>query len=925
VLHYNILIRLLHCISLCAHIFVGVGDETAPEPRNVLPVQHRKQTTSEYKMKFVEWPLQERTQPFVPEVAEQLDLFHETADTPNPYRSRSVLKADYPGHDVTELGASTGSGPRAGGAVAGTPSAAPGQRDANPKSFAWSLLDGGAQYQDADEEEDSEAQRRRRHAPKCLVDGNNCSEYTRTYGVPPPHASYVNLQRTAKPAVGEALQLFSAKNNNAQDAAEIDAARSASEYNAQFTGHKSAGSSDLLAETAASVAAHSQSHHPSQFAWALVNAGDKSLVDSPPREKRPVMPNQDMSEYNRKFQWPAGDGPRKTKASKAKKSSAAKDENAEGSGNQEDFAAAADTTHRPTVDSIIGLDAADLSATRWQSEYDLQCAELRAKQLSLLGGAAGHIAGLASKKHDDIPRNYAWEMPPAPVEAWKDPNEANTARPPQEQLSEYGTSFVAWPNSQRPTIKPNAVVETLNLFDTTGSGDSKSGSGSSTDGNERMQSEYANKFHAFDASSTVTKQAAYSNQRGVPLPPQFAWPRVDPEQPKSAAAPVKSALHIPFEEVSEYDSKFAWPAVIAPATICRPVTIGAAAVGSTASSVIVPIPSKGDAVDGSSGEVSQWMSNYDAQAASMLRASQLDAQKTQQQQDGAQHPAVAAGLISLRQDDVPHFYAWMDKEAAKKAATPVLLPRYGPNSLRTEHDASFVAWPVHKAEIVVPKATAETLNLFKAGGGSGGEGDAEHGAISSGGNATKAEPLLSEYDASFVGHSSRDLRAMENPYGNKRSSAIEEPKPAQFAWPLVDPQPAAAPEKKRSSTPNPNAAHSEYSTQFTWHSAEALAKAQEPLQWVPREGGSARRTTGPAPSADNRVVGMTGPDAAPAKAADWKSEYDDRCATLRLLQEAEQQQRQYEAPFIAGRATAARDEAPAYYAWEPAGMFILQM
>jgi hypothetical protein len=768
--------------------------------------------TSEYKNRFVEWGQQERQQPVVPVAATHLNLFKEDHPTQRgqggPDRTSSVLRHDYPGHDVTALGSRAPAHPDRG--------------DANPKSFAWPLVDGNLP-----EEEDEQTTRMRKHRQKNLVNGANCSEYTRTFANPPADA-YNNPAKAHKPTAGKALDLFADK-----------ARGQVSEYKAQY--HAFPGSS-----TPERQRAHPRTDgdRPTQFAWSLVNGGDATL-ESPVREKRPPKAGDDVSEYNRKFNWPAGE------RSPVRRSAAPGEDSHDG-------------THLAGADSIMGLDAADLNSSKWQSEYDLQCARLRQKQQELRGPE--HIAGVASKDNGKIPRNYAWEMPPVPV---PDPSLV-VHHFDAAQHSEYGESFKQWPQqAKRESYKPTVVSESLNLFREK---DQKDVNADDIDAmNARLQSEYNEKFHAFEANSA--RQQSAGGLRGVPLPPQFAWPRVDPPAPPSEKP--RGDLHVAFNEVSEYGSSFAWPSSIEPAKIVRPTTPSGTAV--TSASLIFPV---GDS--STPEEESQWVSEYDAHTKDVLGSVE----------------APTAGMPSFPHAQIPNFYAWIDKNGQAKKEPQPERPRYSANQVRSEHDAAFAPPAAVPAKVspVVPKVTTDSLNLMALPPGS------------------KYVPGVTEYDSKYVGHSAEAVKQLENPYANKKSSAIEVPKPAQFAWPLVDGEPKTENEPPRETA---NTAHSEYSTQFTWH---GLADTVNGRRATRASASVADEATALAETA--RAVVEKGPiavDETALRASDWQSEYDDRSSALQRKQKelALKETLHVPEPRTAGLVTAPQDDCPAFYAWEP--------
>ena len=752
--------------------------------------------------------------PFIPAKPVDLNLFEEPIGASlSPERTASVLHQDYPGHDVLALSA-----------VARTASPICNRLDTNPKSFAWPLVDGGA-GPDADEEE-HQALLRKHRVKNLVMPNSNCSEYTRTFATPPME-SYMNRTKPQKAVPGKALDLF-AENAGCEEAKK-------SEYDASFK--QPVGAEVPVHVTASSQTAARMQNNPNQFAWSLVNGGEQTL-DSPPRAKRPVLPDQDMSEYSRKFHWP----PATDRTSPVRSTAAA------------------------ATESIIGLDV-DSQPSQWQSEYDLQCAQLRQKQQDLVAsGSTGHIAGVPSKKHDKFPTNYAWEVTPsvaAPVTELPEPSEYT-----QNAHSEYADSFVKWPTVPRDIIKPKPLTETLNLFRTEACVETKSVDSADCTAvvHAPVKSEYADSFHAFDASAAAARTHSVGGQRGLPLPPQFAWPRVDPPSPPTEHMRATDGEPV-FSETSEYNSKFAWPARIE-----RPAPVRNTTAQATNTSIIVPIPDKTDTTSSESNE-KRWVSEYDAHSADIL----LHSADT----------ASVAGMATAVHGRIPHFYAWSEKDVVQRPP-PVELPRYAGEQVKSEHDEKFVAWPVvSKVESPVRTMQKEpALNLLSFS-------NTEE-------NGKTREPLSSEYHAKFIAHTAEELSQQVNPFTHQRSSAIEVPKPPQFAWPLVDgiPNKEAHIPVETATTP-----HTEYATQFVWNGFPETASSQSQLP-ISRS----QSSTGPIPVDEEAV-----------RTSDWRSEYDDRCATLRQKQE----ELLSSSEFTAGRHSVPPETAPSFFAYENNGMYIL--
>lgn len=664
-----------------------------------------------------------------------------------------------------------------------------------------------------------------------MMPNNASSEYARSFTAP-SHEAYLNRPHLEKPVAGKALDLFAEDATiSAAEAQKRVHERLTSENHAEFHAFPDAPSPTRV--TATSRTTGLNQNYPTQFAWSLVNGGAQTL-ESPTRSKRPVLPNQDMSEYSRKFNWPP-----QVEQPQPRRSSA---------------------PGPTTTEAILGRDGTALGGKEWQSEYDQQCAELRRKLDELrTSGGSQHVAGVPTKTREAPPTNYAWEVPPPPA-----PTDVHPEPATEVVRSEYDESFKQWPLAKPEIVRPRVDANTLNLFREEPSAESKV-----TD-----KSEYAEQFHAFDSSATRPPIA--SATRGLPLPPQFAWPRVEPPQPPTEH--VKSANEVRFAETSEYDSKFTWPKPVAPvedAVATGPLRM--TMVGAP-SSVILPIPDKDD------NQPQHWVSEYGAHAADAVH-----------KEDVRDQPA--AGRVTVVQKDIPHFYAWREKDVPPPPAPKAVLPRYHGEAVRSEYDDAFKAWPVTDAP-AAPKVPVrqQTLNI-----------------LTDTSNLTApAGSLKSEYDAQFVPHTAEEVKSLENPYKNLKSSAVEVPKPPQFAWPLVDGVPHQEGVKPTTSA---NAPHSEYETQFVWRGFDS---AEISGRRGPKHGqASALDETGTALAAKVKAVSATAPlalDEEAMRTADWRSEYDDQCATLRKKQEELNLHAAAQLP-VAGVHSVAPDQAPAFYAY----------
>ena len=67
---------------------------------------------------------------------------------------------------------------------------------------------------------------------------------------------------------------------------------------------------------------------------------------------------------------------------------------------------------------LLGLGGGASNGDNWQSEYEERFTALRLQQRALLRSGAveeGHVAGVASERHDAYPVNYAWKEAPQEV------------------------------------------------------------------------------------------------------------------------------------------------------------------------------------------------------------------------------------------------------------------------------------------------------------------------------------------------------------------------------------------------------------------------------------------------------------------------------------------------------------------------------
>lgn len=488
--------------------------------------------------------------------------------------------------------------------------------------------------------------------------------------------------------------------------------------------------------------------------------------------------------------------------------------------------------------SIYAVDPDDLNAGKWQTEYDEQCATLRKKQQAL---KSSMVAGRPTGARDPVPVNFAWDpstMPPPPppsataAAASYKPRHAH----PEHFHSEYEEKFLPWFMEKNEAVRHEG--EKLNLF----AEDQSAATGAVP--SKAMKSEYESQYQPKDG--LVADHVRFKAHRDENIPPQFAWPLDTESLPKPPPKPVKPT---PPLEKSEYESNFTWqtapPFKSVKRTNCEP-----------------PIP-----VDDDQPE-SLWKTEYDANSEGAVTVAK-----------GGKFSSQPAGLIGLRAEDVPSFFAWADAEEKK----PVVLPQpaFPAEVVPTEYQEQFQSSGLTLED--KPKRFKEPQNpdWFHLESGNG--------------------TFTTEYDSNFKWKTgqvnSRFQDSAAGTIGHQTSA------PHQFAWGLLDgnkPRPKSAPPR---TSRVPFKESTEYESKFNWTSEDYKQ---------PRQSAKSNQI-------DHFQAAAT-LDFNPAKddvTSQWESEYDDRCEQLRKRQqEVCLDTLNSAAQTVSNMRIAAEGSAPPFFAWQ---------
>eukprot|EP01033_Poteriospumella_lacustris_P007999 gene7999-5756_t len=424
------------------------------------------------------------------------------------------------------------------------------------------------------------------------------------------------------------------------------------------------------------------SHKPPAFAWSLVD-GEKPRI--PPEHHDPAHSQMGESEYTRKFHWPTAEQYRAQQQQAQRR----------GSGDRSGKDTLAATLF--PVDSVSSQAVQPLLSEYQQQYYDKD----------IFGNDARPPA--SPKRDSNAPKQFAWALSNngaaySQIDEDADDTKVKRLRPATSDLSEH-TNKYKWPvgaEAHHVIRKPDEshalkVGQVFALDD-----DQQDPRGWAT--------EYDEKFHklrqrqrALAASvaantgdehvagvPTAARPAIPSNfawketdvppppvttrvpkhvspdhfhteyeekflawknaQAATDAPPQFAWPLVD--QPRVLPPPSPTKPSKPLEK-SEYETKFLWPTQTQPVKSFKPQA------DPTTVSTAPPMAIEEGAT------AAQWKSETQDPTAASKKPKKAGTSPTVA---GGNH---SAGLVYVRDEDVPSFFAWADAEAQK---VPVVMP-----------------------------------------------------------------------------------------------------------------------------------------------------------------------------------------------------------------------------------------------------------
>lgn len=368
--------------------------------------------------------------------------------------------------------------------------------------------------------------------------------------------------------------------------------------------------------------------NPPQFAWPLMDGELKQPAPSSPKRK-------EFSEYTAKYHWPSTNV--NPVSSPGRRPSSPGD----------------------STTPVFAVDNEKYDASKWQSEYDSKCAELRKKQQELFRP----VAGVATKLVNNIPPNFAWvgdqQKPPADYQP-------TSAQDPSHFKTEYLENFLRWrvDGAQPPTL--SKAEDHLNLF--------QSDSRNTGVGKGSFNTEYQEKFQAVIGNDEVQ----FKKKDSASIPPQFAWPLVD----KPLPSPPPQRSQAPRTVRTEHQSNFAWPPQPPAVPLKKPEDHS---------------PLFG--IDEQNKDAMNWKSEYDSHANDIRSPPNNDL-------------AVApAGITTTNAENVPSFFAWAEEEDRKALPPqPAVKVFHDPEAYKTESHESF-----RKPRDVIPQEKFhdhDTLNLF---------------------------------------------------------------------------------------------------------------------------------------------------------------------------------------------------------------------
>lgn len=362
---------------------------------------------TEYKTKFVEWPVEHD------DVVERNANAHENnashifpPGADNAYadlRKKSLYKETY--HEFSE------------NELANTSKIVSPKKDEKPMSFAWNLID-----------QENIPNHASSPSRKSRTNNQMESEYNRKYNWPPLAAYPTSPSKKASEVTTDEMA-STLKYEGLPHHHDDRADQLATEYDAMYQDYI-AGNQFVPSSPSRRV-----ENRPAQFAWPLVDNLPVPLEDDAKvKPRRALDQDKILSEHTSKYRW-------KTAVAN-------------------DVEKPADEHHELKIGKVFALDNEAQNAGKWQSEYESRCLEFRKKQAQI---ANQHIAGKATQTRANVPRNFAWEEAHNEVPKTYKPNHA-----PRDHFgTEYNDKFLAWQGNQPPAAFKPVEEKHLNLFDNT--------------------------------------------------------------------------------------------------------------------------------------------------------------------------------------------------------------------------------------------------------------------------------------------------------------------------------------------------------------------------------------------------------------------------------------------------------------------------
>eukprot|EP01039_Chlorochromonas_danica_P004751 gene4751-5207_t len=611
---------------------------------------------SEYKTKYIEWPLLEQHQQGhhqsgMSRVLPLNSVEDSEYDAYTLHRQRSEYKQNYTNKhlDMTAK-------------VSGKPSNQ--QEEAvKPMVFAWP---------EPPPPPPPPAPPAATTQSQYVQDGE--SEYKKKYQWPLSEREYATLTTTtAPPPPPPSFNLFEEQepHNNSSPHHYF---KVTSEYQSQYI-DKAASSSPLRYRPR-------KEDVPVQFAWPLPQRDDSegnrgSDGRGSGRERQRVVTTDD-SEYHSRYQWPPANlqmtKPILPRPLITKQQQDGSHGN-HGNGNGDDVVLVRDNN---TTEEVY--------QSEYQAEYQSLRDQMRRHLNEMNGNANGNAsslpaAGVPTASRSAIPTFYAWTSssttPPPP------PAAVHTIHvPPEHYRTEYGDKYLEWEGARPATLAVPTASSTLNEKE---SNDRLNLFSDDSTSSTRLKSEYKERFQGLvgGGGGVVIAKGPHDES-----PPQFAWSLTTPPPPPPTTTRPSTRRSVPLEK-TEYDAKFIWPSG-----------------GGGGGDPPPPPPAAGKPSD---------RENYSNQAPIIGMEEYDKTAKNWKTEYDASHgpppppppatttttlPATtavdpAAGLVVLRNEDIPAFFAWAEQEANKPPPPPPppIKPRNGDLPI-TEYEAQYQPKPL---------------------------------------------------------------------------------------------------------------------------------------------------------------------------------------------------------------------------------------